>query len=206
MRHARAPRMTKVVRRMFHDLHASLIEGRDRPLDALLEPYYHLVHPVGACNHFPFSRAKRFCSTDMTDFFKALFRDAADVLNCRLSRFDLHHAHLVHDDRTHRLCAIFHAKEYPAKWEEFPYELGYCQTGSNVVLREEDMRFRNLTWCEDWFWLLDGGARLPFGTFYEREFGDVIADVYFFDVGFGELEEAVNRGVHVFSYGDEGRD
>ncbi|KAK1317395.1 hypothetical protein QJS10_CPA05g00439 [Acorus calamus] len=102
----------------------------------------------------------------------------------------------------------FHAKEYPAYEKKvFPFNMGYCQTGSNVTY-DDSMNLRNILWLaplpsivtKDWvapgvLVVLD--AR-PDGiiykdlvseyvdyvrTIYEDDFGEHVADVNYLNVG-----------------------
>ncbi|KAH0994864.1 hypothetical protein GBA52_018728 [Prunus armeniaca] len=67
-------------------------------------------------------------------------------LNVSLSRYDLFHGHLFLAIDTGRLGILFHAKEYPAYDKEvFPYNMGYCQVGSNVRY-DDSMNLRNILW------------------------------------------------------------
>ena len=65
-----------------------------------------------------------------------------------LSRFDLFHGHafLSHEDSA--LGILFHAKEFPAECEEFPYNLGFCQDGTDLSYSDEAMAWRNYVWFE----------------------------------------------------------
>ncbi|KAK3041954.1 hypothetical protein RJ639_002262 [Escallonia herrerae] len=106
------------------------------------------------------------------------------------------------------LFGRFHAKEYPAYDKEvFPYNMGYCQRGSNVMY-DDSMNLRNILWLaplpnkSTQAWLAPGvlvvlDAR-PGGiiytdlisdyvdyarTLYEDDFGDIVADVNYLNVG-----------------------
>ncbi|XP_020212404.1 uncharacterized protein LOC109796950 isoform X2 [Cajanus cajan] len=102
----------------------------------------------------------------------------------------------------------FHAKEYPAYDKQvFPYNMGFCQRGSNVTY-DDSMNLRNILWLapmpgdSDESWVAPGvlvvlDAR-PDGiiyrdlipdyvnfarTIYEDDFGDVAVDVNYLNVG-----------------------
>jgi hypothetical protein len=45
-----------------------------------------------------------------------------------------------------RLACLFHVREYPQYSEAFPYDLGYCQRGSNVAAI--DAHQRNILWVD----------------------------------------------------------
>ena len=110
-------------------------------------------------------------------------------MQVELSRFDLFHAH-VFVCAHRRLGILLHAKEYPACNNEFPYDLGYCQTGSTLHIAADGMDRRNLLWYEDALFAIhlpEGSALLhalvhrdlrPFRTTYEGDFGQPLFDVY----------------------------
>ncbi|KAG8390986.1 hypothetical protein BUALT_Bualt01G0140800 [Buddleja alternifolia] len=129
-------------------------------------------------------------------------------LNVSLSRYDLFHGHLFLAKDSGRLGILFHAKEYPAYDKEvFPYNMGYCQVGSNVTY-DDSMNLRNILWLAPLpsnstkAWLSPGvlvvlDAR-PDGiiyqdlipeyvnfarTLYEEDFGEVVFDVNYLNVG-----------------------
>jgi hypothetical protein len=67
-------------------------------------------------------------------------------LNVSLSRYDLFHGHLFLASESGRLGILFHAKEYPAYDKKvFPYNMGYCQRGSDVKYNDS-MNLRNILW------------------------------------------------------------
>ncbi|PON39477.1 T-box protein [Parasponia andersonii] len=155
----------------------------------------------------------RFISEEFNSYLEFLFdlivaRAPAVGLNVSLNRYDFFHGHLFLDTDSGRLGILFHAKEYPAFDKEvFPYNMGYCQKGSNVTY-DDSMNLRNILWLaplpsdstEAWeasgvLVVLD--AR-PGGiiyrdivpeyvkfvrTIYEDDFGEVVADVNYLDVG-----------------------
>ena len=61
-----------------------------------------------------------------------------------LSRYDLFHAHIFF--HAGELGLLFHAKEFPAMCPDFPYSLGFCQDGSDLVYTSEAMAWRNILW------------------------------------------------------------
>lgn len=107
-----------------------------------------------------------------------------------------------------RLGILFHAKEYPAYDKDvFPLNMGYCQIGSNVSYGDS-MNLRNILWLaplpsntsNDWLApgvlvVLDahpGGIiyrdlipeYVKFArTIYEDDFGDLVVDVNYLNVG-----------------------
>ncbi|XP_038702715.1 uncharacterized protein LOC119999297 isoform X2 [Tripterygium wilfordii] len=93
----------------------------------------------------------RFISEDLNSYFGFLFeviatRGSTVGLNLSLNRFDLFHGHIFLSVDSGRLGILFHAKEYPAYEKEvFPYNMGYCQIGSNVNY-DESMNLRNILW------------------------------------------------------------
>lgn len=107
-----------------------------------------------------------------------------------LNRFDLFHAHIFFSNRGQ--CGIlFHAKEYPAKDENFDVDLGYCQIGSSLCFDENEMRLRNLLWLSvddesSVLVLLDTQKRKDLlvvpelHTTFEGDWGDIVADVFYF--------------------------
>ncbi|XP_010043057.2 uncharacterized protein LOC104432286 isoform X2 [Eucalyptus grandis] len=94
---------------------------------------------------------RRFISEELNAYLKFLFeliesRGPAVGLNVTLSRYDFFHGHLFLANNTGRLGILFHAKEYPSCDKEvFPYYMGYCQTGSNVIY-DDSMNLRNILW------------------------------------------------------------
>ncbi|XP_030474460.2 uncharacterized protein LOC115691871 [Syzygium oleosum] len=156
---------------------------------------------------------RRFISEELNAYLKFLFeliesRGSAVGLDVTLSRYDFFHGHLFLANDTGRLGILFHAKEYPSYDKEaFPYYMGYCQTGSNVIY-DDSMNLRNILWLaplpssstNDWvspgvLVVLD--AR-PDGiiyqdlipeyvqfarTIYEDDLGAVAVDVNYLNVG-----------------------
>lgn len=90
--------------------------------------------------------------------------------------------------RRGRLGVLFHAAEYPAyDPASFPYDLGYCQRGSDVSVRPPAaLATRSVVWFRRAA-ALDARALpalfdpllRPLGTALEEDFGTPIADVYF---------------------------
>ncbi|EPS61985.1 hypothetical protein M569_12807, partial [Genlisea aurea] len=136
-------------------------------------------------------------------------------LNVSLSRYDLFHGHLFLAKNTSRLGILFHAKEYPAYDKQaFSFNMGYCQMGSNVAFDDDDsMNLRNILWLAPLpssdssstnSWLAPGVLVVldanPDGiiyrdlvpeyvdyvrTLYEEDFGEVVVDVNYLNVGDG---------------------
>lgn len=200
------PEMTPQVYEQLTQLGQALRADCVNPLDTVLEPYSHVVLRLGTCQLFPADhcRPRRVRSYHLCVYFEALFRAAARMSNSRLSRYDLHHAHLYYNYSTHVLGMVFHAREYPAFDDpSFPFSLGYCQTGSDLCLASGDeMENRTVLWTfgDEHMVLIEAPDRWPFGTIYESEFGRAIADVYFFESRFGNKEECLNRGLHVVTF------
>ncbi|KAJ4845124.1 hypothetical protein Tsubulata_038390 [Turnera subulata] len=156
---------------------------------------------------------RRFISEEVNNYLEFLFklivaRGPNIGLNVSLSRYDLFHGHVFLATETGRLGILFHAREYPAYDKEvFPYNMGFCQKGSNVTY-DESMNLRNILWLAPLpsnstkEWVAPGvlvvlDAR-PGGiiyrdivpeyvdfvrTIYEDDFGDVVADVNYLNVG-----------------------
>ncbi|WOL04036.1 hypothetical protein Cni_G12757 [Canna indica] len=154
----------------------------------------------------------RFVNWELNAYFAFLFeliseRGPLVGLNASLSRYDLFHGHLFIATDTGRLGMLFHAREYPAyEKESFPYNLGYCQRGSNVVY-DDSINLRNILWLAPLpsnitkSWVAPGvlvvlDAR-PNGivfkelvpeyvdivrTIYEADFGDHVVDVNYLNV------------------------
>ncbi|XP_034706029.1 uncharacterized protein LOC117929741 [Vitis riparia] len=156
---------------------------------------------------------RRFINEELNSYLEFLFELIAargpDIgLNASLSRYDFFHGHLFLARETGRLGILFHAKEYPSyEKESFPYNMGYCQIGSNVAY-DDSMNLRNILWLaplpsnSSKGWVAPGvlvvlDAR-PGGiiyrdiipdyvkfarTIYEDDFGDVAVDVNYLNVG-----------------------
>ncbi|XP_021816947.1 uncharacterized protein LOC110759218 isoform X1 [Prunus avium] len=156
---------------------------------------------------------RRFISEELNSYLEFLFelilaRGPAVGLNVSLSRYDLFHGHLFLAIDTGRLGILFHAKEYPAYDKEvFPYNMGYCQVGSNVRY-DDSMNLRNILWLAPLpsnstkAWVAPGVLVAldahPEGiiyrdlipeyvnfarTIYEDDLGEVAVDVNYLDVG-----------------------
>ncbi|XP_058076624.1 uncharacterized protein LOC131225177 [Magnolia sinica] len=155
---------------------------------------------------------RRFVNEELNSYLAFLFeiivtRGPSVGLNVSLNRYDLFHGHLFLATDSGRLGILFHAREYPAYEKEvFPYQMGYCQTGSNVKY-DDSMNLRNILWLAPLpsdvtkAWLAPGvlvvlDAR-PEGiiyktlvpeyvdfvrTIYEEDFGDAVVDVNYFNV------------------------
>lgn len=155
---------------------------------------------------------RHFISEELNSYLAFLFeliasRGPAVGLNVSLTRFDLFHGHLFIAD-SGRLGILFHAKEYPAYDKDvFSYNMGYCQIGSNVAC-DNMMNLRNILWLaplpsnatKAWvspgvLVVLDahpGGIIYEYlvpeyvdlvRTIYEADFGDVVVDVNYLNVG-----------------------
>ncbi|XP_078160659.1 T-box protein [Carex rostrata] len=150
----------------------------------------------------------RFASEEINSFFASLFeliitRGPTIGLNISLNRYDLFHGHIFVATETGRLGILFHAREYPAyDKEDFPYPLGYCQSGSNVAY-DESMNLRNILWLAPLpsnvteAWLAPGVLVVldahPDGIIYQRlvpDYLDVVRTIYEGD--FGQLVADVN--------------
>uniref|UniRef100_A0A0D3GUU9 Uncharacterized protein n=1 Tax=Oryza barthii TaxID=65489 RepID=A0A0D3GUU9_9ORYZ len=124
-------------------------------------------------------------------------------LNVSLSRYDFFHGHLFLASGTGRLGILFHAKEYPAFDKElFPYSLGFCQAGSNVVY-DDSMNLRNILWLaplpsnETKAWLSPGVLVVldahPDGIIYQDMIRNYVRDVRtIYEDDFGEVAVDVN--------------
>ncbi|XP_057961140.1 uncharacterized protein LOC131153105 [Malania oleifera] len=156
---------------------------------------------------------RRFINEELNSYIKFLFeliaaRGPSIGLNVSLSRYDLFHGHLFIASDSRRLGILFHAKEYPACEKEiFPYNMGYCQLGSTVTY-DDSMNFRNILWLAP----LPGDSTEPWAapgvlvvldahpggiiyrdlipeyvkyvrTIYEDDFGEVVVDVNYLNVG-----------------------
>lgn len=158
---------------------------------------------------------RRFINEELNSYMEFLFnlivaRGPRVGLNVTLNRYDFFHGHLfIAADG--RVGILFHAKEYPAYDKEvFPFNMGYCQQGSNVTY-DDSMNVRNILWlaplpsnsASDWsapgvLVVLDAH---PDGiiyrdiipkyvnyarTIYEEYFGDLVVDVNYLNVGSAE--------------------
>ncbi|KAF8394577.1 hypothetical protein HHK36_020790 [Tetracentron sinense] len=156
---------------------------------------------------------RRFIDEELNSYLAFLFeliatRGPTVGLNVSLDRYDLFHGHLFLARDSGRLGILFHAKEYPAcEKEVFPYNMGYCQIGSNVRY-DDSMNLRNILWLAPLpssstkAWVAPGVLVVldahPGGiiyrdlipeyvnyarTIYEDDFGDVVVDVNYLNVG-----------------------
>ncbi|XP_020588791.1 uncharacterized protein LOC110030421 [Phalaenopsis equestris] len=93
----------------------------------------------------------RFANKELNSYIEFLFeliveRAPSVGMNVSLNRYDLFHGHLFLASDSGRLGILFHAREYPAyEKKRFPYNLGFCQTGSNVIY-DDSMNLRNILW------------------------------------------------------------
>lgn len=155
----------------------------------------------------------RFINEELNSYMGFLFqliaaRGPKVGLNVSLTRFDFFHGHLfIAADG--RVGILFHAKEYPAYDKKvFPYNMGYCQKGSNVTY-DDSMNMRNILWLaplpsddSTTTWSAPGVLVVldahPGGiiyrdiipdyvkyarTIYEDDFGEIVVDVNYLDVG-----------------------
>ena len=124
----------------------------------------------------------------LADLFLKIEKETESEIS--LNRFDLFHSHVFSNNRG-RCGILFHAKEYPAKDENFDVNLGYCQIGSSLRFDENKMRLRNLLWlsvdrASSVLALLDTHKRedllvVPeLHTTFEGDWGDIKADVFYF--------------------------
>ncbi|KAF0907673.1 hypothetical protein E2562_020445 [Oryza meyeriana var. granulata] len=151
---------------------------------------------------------RRFANKEINSYLAFLFelivaRGPSVGLNVSLSRYDFFHGHLFLASGTGRLGILFHAKEYPAFDKElFPYNLGYCQAGSNIECNDS-INLRNILWLaplpsnETKTWLAPGVLVVldahPDGIIYQdmiRDYVQVVRTVYEDD--FGEVAVDVN--------------
>ncbi|WJX80092.1 hypothetical protein P8452_63134 [Trifolium repens] len=94
---------------------------------------------------------RRFISEELNMYIQFLFELIVDRgpsvgFDVALSRFDLFHGHLFLSKDSGRLGILFHAREYPAYDKQlFPYNMGFCQRGSNVTY-DDSMNLRNILW------------------------------------------------------------
>ncbi|KAL0718102.1 hypothetical protein Bca4012_067424 [Brassica carinata] len=112
------------------------------------------IIPVPRTNKCQLTRTpygRHFIADEVNLYFEFLFRliesrGPSVGFNVSLSRYDLFHGHLFLASESGRLGILFHAKEYPAYDEKaFPYNMGYCQRGSDVKYGDS-MNFRNILW------------------------------------------------------------
>ncbi|KAJ3181979.1 hypothetical protein HDU87_000317 [Geranomyces variabilis] len=168
-----------------------------------------LLSPINAF-HFPtFQKCELtkdenpvlpFTSPALEDYFTDIFTSIPKLTQRKLalSRFDLFHAHVFANTATRTAGVVFHSREYPAENDKtFPYNLGFCQVGSDEPFDDAVMRRRNLVWVMDsstpggslyWIDMADktGNADVdavlqdgPFYTLYETDLGHVLADFYY---------------------------
>lgn len=192
--------------------------GDPDPVHRALDPIPVTVPDVEGSTDFrceltrtPYGR--RFINEELNSYLEFLFeviieRGPSVGLNVSLSRYDLFHGHLFIAVESGRLGILFHAKEYPAYDKKvFPYNMGYCQIGSNVKY-DDEMNLRNILWLaplpsnDSRDWLATGELLIldarPGGivyrdlipeyvhiarTLYEDDFGEVVVDVNYLNVG-----------------------
>lgn len=154
-----------------------------------------------------------FINEELNSYLEFLFkviveRGPSVGLNVSLSRYDFFHGHLFLAANSGRIGILFHAKEYPAYDKEvFPLNMGYCQVGSHVPY-DDSMNLRNILWLAPLpsnstkAWLAPGVLVVldahPEGiiyrdlipdyvqiarTLYEDDFGEVVVDVNYLNVG-----------------------
>ncbi|XP_051147246.1 uncharacterized protein LOC127262558 [Andrographis paniculata] len=154
-----------------------------------------------------------FADEGLNSYLELLFeiiveRGPSVGLNVSLSRFDLFHGHLFIEKMSGRLGILFHAKEYPAYDKKcFPFNMGYCQVGSNVAY-DDSMNLRNILWLAPLpsnstdTWLAPGVLVVldahPEGiiyrdlipdyvkyarTLYEEDLGELVFDVNYLNKG-----------------------
>ncbi|KAJ4968010.1 hypothetical protein NE237_014711 [Protea cynaroides] len=164
-----------------------------------------------------------FINEELNSYLAFLFevivaRGPSVGLNVSLNRYDLFHGHLFLAADSERLGILFHAKEYPAYEQEiFPYNMGFCQKGSNVRY-DDSMNLRNILWLAPLpsnstkEWLAPGVLVVldayPGGiiykdivpdyvkearTIYEDDFGEVVVDVNYLNIG----KEAANYKIFI---------
>lgn len=183
-----------------------LVNGESDPFRDIVESYSHRVDLYGRCQLFPADdcAVHRISCYALTGFFISLFETAAELSGAALSRYDLFHGHVFFNRTEQILGVLFHAKEYPAFEEDiFPYELGFCQSGSNLFLNGGcEMERRSVLWVfgEEGMGLVESSDRLPFGTVYEGEFGEAIADLFYFESRFQWGRRRLNVGLHIAVY------
>ncbi|XP_047066938.1 uncharacterized protein LOC124674928 [Lolium rigidum] len=144
---------------------------------------------------------RHFADEEINSYFAFLFelivaRGPSVGFNVSLTRYDLFHGHLFLASGTGRLGILFHAKEYPAVDNElFPYNLGYCQAGSDVSY-DDSMNLRNILWLaplpsnETKAWLAPGVLVVldahPDGIIYQdmiRDYVQIVRTIYEDDFG-----------------------
>lgn len=116
-----------------------------------------------------------------------------------LSRFDLSSAAMFLDSANNDCGLLFRARFFPKEDENnFPFNLGFCQIGSNIEFDQNSMDFRNFLWFKDKLVVLDlsegsvlqellledESFRLA-RTIFEEDLGLVVATINYF----GSLED-----------------
>lgn len=178
-------------------------------LKSLVMPYSHKVFPFAACQVFPrYHHIYRPITLELYCFFKTMFHSISDTCHVRLDQYDFHHGHMFYNSRSQTIGILFHHSEYPSYCAQlFPYDLGYCQKGSDVSWEYHRRFERNALWVygASQMAVLDTSfgseARIlvspqkeDVGTIDEGVFGDVLlADIFYFP-------SSVNRGVHIVPF------
>eukprot|EP01023_Acetabularia_acetabulum_P020098 TRINITY_DN2034_c1_g1_i7.p3 TRINITY_DN2034_c1_g1~~TRINITY_DN2034_c1_g1_i7.p3 ORF type:complete len:146 (-),score=28.39 TRINITY_DN2034_c1_g1_i7:247-684(-) len=131
----------------------------------------------------------------MVDIFEAIANETGknNVPKIDLTRYDLFHGHFFLDYAKTGVGIVYHSKEYPKINENnFPYNLGYCQQGSDLQFSPYVMNHRNIVWFKGQLGVLnvdEAGALnnlvwdllRPVDTVLESDLGDCPADVNFFN-------------------------
>eukprot|EP01025_Chloroclados_australasicus_P004951 TRINITY_DN11375_c0_g1_i1.p1 TRINITY_DN11375_c0_g1~~TRINITY_DN11375_c0_g1_i1.p1 ORF type:complete len:316 (-),score=22.85 TRINITY_DN11375_c0_g1_i1:597-1544(-) len=140
----------------------------------------------------------RFQSQDMNkfmvDLFEAIEQGTGEngIPKVKVSRYDLFYGYLFLDYDHNGVGILFHAKSYP-KFNDasFPYNLGFCQEGSELDYSPDSMNHRNILWYKGQLGVLDVSPEgalnklvwnllRPINTVYESDFGQNIGDVNYF--------------------------
>mmetsp|Transcript_7988 Transcript_7988/g.14487 ORF Transcript_7988/g.14487 Transcript_7988/m.14487 type:complete len:278 (-) Transcript_7988:266-1099(-) len=121
----------------------------------------------------------------------------------QLSHFDLHHGHFFYHEESQQFGILFHCAEYPKYHSQWmPYNLGFCQKGSDLYPNPKLLLTRNVVWLENSNHLLaintEFAADVTYpgslGTLYERDLGMLWMDVFFL------AENDNTPGIFVYPY------
>ena len=132
------------------------------------------------CRRFRDKKLNMYVPWLFEDLIRAHIKGAIPCQTPSLTEFDLHHGHIVYNERLAKVAILFHASEYPS-WDGFLIKkyanswreengasggrkemddvvethLGFCQCGSTLPYDPASMNWRNILWIDNVFVFLD---------------------------------------------------